>query len=202
MLIDFTKHSDQNYFTLIQAVVPRPIAWVLSDHGNGAYNLAPFSFFNAVTSNPPIIMLSMGWKDETTRKDTWVNIQERSHFVVHIPSVEHLKDVAGSAVPLDHGISEIDHLKISLEKVEGQALPRLKSAKVALFCERHSIQELGNASQALILGLVTHIWLDNRIVKESDGRLTIDPKELDPLARLGGALYAPLGEIITMKRPE
>ena len=144
MIIDCAKQtSDKNYFTLIQTVIPRPIAWVLSDNGNSSYNLAPFSFFNAIASDPPLIMLSIGWKDEATRKDTWVNIQERSHFVVHIPSVEHIKEMVGSSIALAHGVSEIDVLNIPIEKIEGQELPKLKDPKVAFFCEKYSIQEIG-----------------------------------------------------------
>ena len=203
MIIDCGKQtSDQNYFTLIQAVIPRPIAWVLSDNGNGAYNLAPFSFFNAVASDPPLIMLSVGWKDEATRKDTWVNIEQRRHFVAHVPSVENLKEVAGSSATLAHGVSEIDQMHIPVEKVEGQRLPKLKGPKVAFFCEKYSIQELGGEQQALILGKINHIWLDDRVVQSTNGRLTIDPKGLDPLARLGGPHYAALGGIFTMKRPD
>ena len=203
MLIDCSKQSsNQNYFTLIQTVVPRPIAWVLSDNGERSYNLAPFSFFNVLSANPPIIVISVGWKDEATRKDTWVNIQERNDFVVHIPSVENIKDVAGSSATLPHGVSEIDQLHLSLEKVDGQHLPKVKGPKVVFFCERFSIQELGDDQQGIILGKINHMWLDDSIVQESAGRLTIDPKALNPLARLGGPYYAGLGEILSMKRPD
>src|ERR1039457_4241876 len=120
MLIDCDQlSSDQVYFLLIQLVIPRPIAWVLSDNGNGTYNLAPFSFFNAITSNPPILMLSVGWKDEATRKDTWVNISERTNFIVHIPCAEQVHDVSNSSSVLPHGVSEINKFNIPLENVEG-----------------------------------------------------------------------------------
>src|SRR5271154_3578615 len=120
MRIDCNQYStDQIYFLMIQLVIPRPIAWVLSDNGNGTYNLAPFSFFNAITSNPPILMLSVSWKDEALRKDTWVNISERNHFVVHIPSVEQIHEVSATSSVLPHGVSEIDKFHIPLEHIEG-----------------------------------------------------------------------------------
>ena len=203
MIIDCSQQSaDQNYFTLIQTVVPRPIAWVLSDNGNGSYNLAPFSFFNAIAANPPIIMLSIGWKDETIRKDTWINISERKNFVVHIPSVQDFKNVVGSSVPLAHGVSEIDQMHIPLENIDGQRLPKLKGPKAALFCEKYSIQDIGGDQQGLILGKVNHMWLADDIVQLNNGRLTIDPQGLNPLARLGGSYYAALGELLSMKRPD
>ena len=203
MIIDCGKQtSDKNYFTLVQTVIPRPIAWVLSDNGNNSYNVAPFSFFNAVASNPPLIMLSVGWKDEVTRKDTWVNIQDRSNFVVHIPSVEDIKEVVGSSITLAHGVSEIDLLHLPIEKVDGQRLPKIKGPKIAFFCEKYSIQELGGDQQGLILGKVNHVWLDDKIADLKDGRLTVDAKGINPLARLGGSYYASLGEILKMKRPD
>lgn len=203
MFIDCRHQSpEENYFTLIQTVIPRPIAWVLSDNGNASYNLAPFSFFNVVSANPPMIMLSIGWKDEKTRKDTWVNIEARKDFVVHLPSVDDIADVAASAATLAHGESEINRLGCALTKTEGQRLPRLSKSKVAFFCELFSIQELGEDRQAMILGKINHIFLDDTIAQQRNGRLIVDAKALAPLARLGGAQYSVLGEILTMKRPE
>jgi len=203
MLINCNQFSqDQLYFLLIQLVIPRPIAWVLSDNGNGKYNLAPFSFFNAITSNPPIVMLSMGWKDEATRKDTWVNISERSHFVVHIPSVEQVHDVSNSSSVLPHGVSEIDQFHISVEKVEGWPLPRVKDARIALLCEKYAIHEIGNDPQGMILGKINRIWIAEEAVSQNKNRIVIDPAKINPLTRLGGNHYARLGEILTVQRPD
>ena len=203
MLIDCNQYSsDQVYFLLIQLVIPRPIAWVLSDNGNGSYNLAPFSFFNAITSNPPILMLSVGWKDEALRKDTWINISERNHFVVNIPSVDHVHDVSDSSSVLPHGVSEIEKFHIPLENIEGWSLPKVKAAKIAFLCEKYAIHEIGNDPQALILGKINRIWIDEEVVSQNKGRLVIDPLKIDPLLRLGGNNYSQLGEIITVKRPD
>ena len=98
MVIDFNQlTSSQVYYTMTQAIIPRPIAWVLSDHGNCKLNLAPFSYFNAVCSKPPILSVSVGLKKEGAKKDTWINIEERSHFVVHIPRVADVQPVLQSA---------------------------------------------------------------------------------------------------------
>lgn len=202
MLIESTQLSpDQMYFLLIQTVIPRPIAWVLSDNG-GSYNLAPFSFFNAITSEPPILMISAGWKDDSVRKDTWVNIQERSDFVVHIPSAEHARDVVATSLTLPHGESELARLNLTTAKVDGFRLPRIVGPKIAFFCERYKIIEVGTAPQALILGEVKKVWMDDTIVMMHNNRLKVDPAKLDPLARLGGASYSLLGEMFDIKRPE
>ncbi len=203
MLIDCKQKSAlENYFLMIQTIIPRPIAWVISDNGNGSHNLAPFSFFNAVASNPPIIMMSIGWKDEYTQKDTWVNIENRKHFVVHIPSKDDIKNVALSAATLAHGISELEQINLPLEYIEGQSLPKLKGPKIAFFCEKYAIHEIGADKQALILGQINHIWLSDDIVKQDKDRMIIDAAKVDPLTRLGGNEYGSLGEVLTMKRPD
>ena len=69
------------YYTMIQTLVPRPIAWVLTDNGNDSFNLAPFSYFNGVASDPPLLMISVGKKPDGTLKDTRTNIIERNEFV-------------------------------------------------------------------------------------------------------------------------
>ena len=203
MLIDCNQFSsDQLYFLLIQLVIPRPIAWVISDNGNGTYNLAPFSFFNAITSNPPILMLSVGWKDETTRKDSWVNIRDRKNFVVHIPTSEQVHDVSNSSFVLPHGVSEADKFHIPYENVEGWPLPKIKGCKVAFLCEKYAIHEIGKDPQGLILGAINRIWIDEEVVSQNKDRIVIDPLKVNPLLRLGGNHYSILGEILTVKRPD
>ena len=203
MLIDCEKFAtDQLYFLLIQLVIPRPIAWVLSDNGNKTYNLAPFSFFNAITSNPPILMLSVGWKDESTPKDTWVNIDERKDFVVHIPSADQVADVSNTSTVLPYGVSEAEKFNISLESVNGWSLPRVKGSKIAFFCEKYAIYEIGHDPQALILGKINHAWIDEELITLQKDRIIIDPLKVNPLIRLGGNNYSTLGEILTLKRPD
>jgi len=203
MLINCNQYSqDQIYFLMIQLVIPRPIAWVLSDNGNGSHNLAPFSFFNAVTSNPPILMLSVGWKDETTRKDSWMNIAERKNFVVHVPSASQVHEVSKSSSVLPHGVSEIDQFNIATQNVEGWPLPRVKGAKIAFLCEKYAIYEIGDDPQGLILGKITGIWVDDEAVAQDKNRIVIDPSIINPLARLGGNHYSLLGEILTVQRPD
>lgn len=202
MIIDSQKFSsDQLYFLLIQTVIPRPIAWVLSDNGNDSFNLAPFSFFNAITSNPPILMISVGHKDDVARKDTWVNIEERSDFVVHLPSEDMAEDVVASSATLPHGVSEVEKLNLKLEKMEGMRLPKVVGPKIVFFCSKYAIHEIGNDPQGLILGEIKKIWVDDAIISEQKGRLIVDPLKLNPLARLGGSLYSTLGKTLTLKRP-
>jgi flavin reductase (DIM6/NTAB) family NADH-FMN oxidoreductase RutF len=203
MLINCDQYNpDQLYFLLIQLVIPRPIAWVLSDNGNGSYNLAPFSFFNAIASNPPVIMISVGWKDQDSHKDTWVNISKRHHFVVHLPSAEQVRDVSSSSTNLPHGVSEIDKFHIATQNVDGWSLPKVKTSRIAFLCEKYAIHEIGQDPQALILGKINRIWIDEALVTQNKNRIVVDPVKVNPLARLGGHHYALLGEILTVQRPD
>ena len=192
--------ADAFYAVMIQALIPRPIAWVLSRNGDGTFNVAPFSFFNGVSSEPPVLMISVGWKDDGTRKDTWTNIAERSNFVVHIAPAAMARQVVATSAALPHGESEVDYAGLSTVAVEGEDLPRIEGTRAAFFCSRRQIIEVGD--QALILGDVRRIWLDDRAVRVEGKRIHVNPAEIGPLARLGGRAYTGLGTIFEVERPK
>ena len=207
MYLDFEPLSpNQRYYILTQSIIPRPIAWVLSDNGassEDSYNLAPFSYFNGVCSDPPLIMLSVGHKPNGDKKDTLVNIEERSHFVVHIPHREQAAMVTESSRSLDHGDSELTHCELTLTDFEHFSLPRLAECQLALACERYDIQALGNGPQYMILGQVKSVYVDDSAAsKDVKGRVSIDSQAIDPLARLGGSEYRAQGESIHIPRPK
>lgn len=180
----------QRYFSMIQTILPRPVAWVISQSENKSLNLAPFSYFNAVSSAPPIISLSIGMKKDGSEKDTRKNINDREYFTVQIPSVEHAQLVTNSAKPFEAGVSEIQELGLETIEQEGFVIPRLANCKVAYFCKKEKIIEVGDIPQALILGRVEAIYIDDDICEMTDNRLSVDAAKLNPLARLGGNDYA------------
>lgn len=214
MIIDLASLSPtQVYLSLIQTVIPRPIAWVLSDngdaagkttagiHGNDRYNLAPFSYFNAVSSEPPLIMLSLSPKPDTSQKDSRLNIEQRKHFVVHIAHRELAPYVNESSRTLPHGESELDRVPLSMTEFDDFSLPRISQCRVALACEHYSSQQVG-AEQTLILGLVRKIYVsDDACEKDAKGRTKIRADIIDPLGRLGADEYCTMGEVITLRRP-
>lgn len=190
------------YFTLIQAVVPRPIAWVLSENADGKFNLAPFSYFNLVCSDPPLLMLSIGKKRDGTIKDTRCNIIERGHFVVHLPHVGQKDDVNESSRELPPDISEVEQLQLRTVPFGGFALPRLRDCRIAFACTCYQVSEIGPQRQALVLGLIESVYIDDAIVRHGEkGALHIDAAQLDPLSRLGGDEYGSLGSISRLPRP-
>lgn len=190
------------YFALIQAVVPRPIAWVLSANDDGGHNLAPFSYFNLVCSDPPLLMLSIGKKADGSLKDTRRNIVERGEFVVHIAHAGQAQLVSASSSELPANDSELARLELPTVPFGDHALPRLRDCRIAFACERYQVIELGPLPQALILGLIKSVYIDDAIATQDEkGRLHIDIASLDPLSRLGGDQYAELGTILNIPRP-
>jgi flavin reductase (DIM6/NTAB) family NADH-FMN oxidoreductase RutF len=189
--------ASQIYMTMTQTLIPRPIAWVLSDNGNESLNLAPFSYFSAVCSDPPLIMLSVGKKPDGSHKDTYTNIEERQDFVVHIASIDQLDALNQSSIALPHGESELDELNIELTPVSGSRLPRISLSPIAYICKRYDIQEIGNSRQKLILGEVLAIEIDDTACElGDDNRLKVDARKVNPLLRLGAGEYASLGEVL------
>lgn len=203
MIIDLDQLSPSRaYFTLIQAVVPRPVAWVLSPNDDGSHNLAPFSYFNLVCSEPPLLMLSIGKKADGSLKDTRHNIIERGSFVVHIAHAGQAGLVSESSSELAANDSELERLGLATVPFGDHPVPRLRDCRIAFACERYQVVELGPLPQALILGLIKSVYIDDAIGSmDEKGRLRVDIASLNPLSRLGSDQYAALGEILDVPRP-
>ncbi len=203
MHIDLSTLSpNQVYFSMIQSVLPRPIAWVLSENENSSYNLAPFSYFNAVCSNPPMIMLSIGKKPDGSIKDSRVNIEARKQFVVHIAHREMAKHVTATSASLPAGESELEKEGLEIAPFEDFRIPRLADCRIAFACEYDTTHELGPDKQGMILATVKHIYLSDDVATHDGKRLVINPAAVDPIARLGGNDYTTFGEVITVPRPK
>ena len=203
MNIDFEQlTASERYFHTIQTLIPRPIAWVLSQHENGSFNLAPFSYFSAICSDPALLMISVGRKSKAEQKDTRANIEARKQFVVHIASMANIHAMNESAASLPANVSEVEQLGLATEAFDGFALPRLSCAKAAFACELNAIHEVGHARQAVIYGEIKRLYLADEIIDtDNNGRIKVDAGKLDPIARLGANEYAGLSEIIRMQRP-
>jgi flavin reductase (DIM6/NTAB) family NADH-FMN oxidoreductase RutF len=202
MQIDFSKISaNQAYHAIIQTVIPRPVAWVLSESDNGSFNLAPFSFFTPVSSAPPILMISIGNKGADQKKDTARNLIERKHCVVHVASQSLVEPLNASAATLDYGESEIETLGLETTAIEGFALPRLTAAPVALACELYEVKEIGDAPMSLVFLEIKHAYISDEIAELGEERLLVNAAKLDPVARLGGSDYAGLDKSYTIARP-
>lgn len=189
------------YHLMIQTIVPRPIAWILTNHGS-VLNLAPFSFFMGITSNPPLLAVSIGQKRDGSKKDTWANIEDNGDFVIHIPGRGFEKEVTMSSAELARDKSEVTESGLTTVPFEGFSLPRLAGVPVAFACTREQIIEIGNGPQGLIIGKIQRVFLDDSVVtKDPSGRTKIEIQTLDPLARLGGNDFGFVGETLSIPRP-
>lgn len=191
------------YHALTQIIIPRPIAWVLSPNDDAfeSYNLAPFSFFNAVCSDPPILMLSMGQKADGALKDSCRNLLERKKCVIHIGAEDQAQAISDTARELPFGESELALAGFEMEPFEGTGMNRLTGVPVAMSCRLYQHLEVGNKPQNLLLVEVDHIWVDDRACYEdAKGRVRIDAELVRPLGRLGGSEYVSFGDVFRIVR--
>lgn len=190
----------ERYHLMTQTITPRPIAWILTKNTNATYNLAPFSYFAPLSSDPALLVVSIGNKDQTTKKDTKENLLREEECVVHIASGDLANAVNQSAMNLSAGESEVSHLNLLLTEFT-QSLPRVEKAKVALHCRLFDRHQLGNSNFDSLYLEILDLYISDDIVNAEENRITIDHKALNPLGRLGGNHYSLLGETLTLKRP-
>jgi flavin reductase (DIM6/NTAB) family NADH-FMN oxidoreductase RutF len=195
MLFDPSALSPRDmYRLLISCVAPRPIAFVTTLSRAGASNLAPFSFFNGVTSEPPVLSIAVARKRDGSKKDTWVNVEETGEFVVNVVVPELMDAVIVGARDLPHGVSELDLSKESTLPSVKVKPPRLANSPVQMECTLLKIVEVEQTG--LILGRVVMVHAEDDVV--SDGR--VDPRKLTFVGRLGGDSYCRVNDLFERKR--
>ncbi|WP_194435085.1 flavin reductase family protein [Vibrio fluminensis] len=197
-----TLSSAEAYHLMTQTVVPRPIAWVLTESSTNNYNLAPFSYFTAVSSSPPLLMFSVGNKPGGEPKDTVRNVIETGKMVIHIASADLAEQVTQTAATLPHGMSEVDAVELSLVPIEGFELPRLQTCSIAFACCLYEVKQIGDTAQHLVFAEIEHVYIDSKVAQLQEERLVIDAMDVNPLCRLGGAQYAVLEKTFSVARPK
>jgi len=174
--------AQTNYKLLTGSVTPRPIALVTTLGSHGA-NAAPFSFFNAVGSNPPMLMFSVGAREGAT-KDTVANILEIPEFVVHIVSDAIKEKMNVCAIDFRRGVNEIAEAGFTAVASTKVRPPRLAEAPVAFECRLLQHLELGRAHQHVIIGEVLYYHFHEGIV---DAKFYVDVGRINPIGRMAGA---------------
>lgn len=197
-----TLAPSQVYHLLTQTIIPRPIAWVLTDSGESNYNLAPFSYFTAISSQPPLLMFSAGNKPDGELKDTVRNVLETGKMVIHIASVDLAEKVTQTSATLAHGISETELAQLELIDVEGVDLPRLSACPIAFHCSLYEVKEIGDAPQHLVFAEIDRVYIDPKVILPREERLQINALDINPLCRLGGSEYAILDKTFSVVRPK
>jgi flavin reductase (DIM6/NTAB) family NADH-FMN oxidoreductase RutF len=182
------------YGLMISCIAPRPIAFVTTLSREGISNLAPFSFFNGVTSDPPVISIAVATKRDGSKKDTWRNIEDTGEFVVNVVVPELMDAVIVGARELPHNVSELDLSKEPLLPSLQVKPPRLANSPVQLECTLLKIVEVEETG--LILGRVVMVHAKDEVVR--DGR--VDPRRLTFVGRLGGDGYCRVTDLFERKR--
>jgi flavin reductase (DIM6/NTAB) family NADH-FMN oxidoreductase RutF len=190
----------ENYKFLIGSIIPRPIAFVTTISKDGVLNGAPFSYFNIVSSNPPMISLSIQ-RSAGRQKDTARNIIESKEFVVHIVDDQNVEKINKTAANLPPDQSEVELANLTPVGSVKVSVPGVKEAKIRMECSlEHSI-ELGGSDTPgcdFIIAKIVQFHIENDIYEK--GR--IDPKGLAAVSRLAGNSYAKIGEIFEIERPK
>ena len=189
------------YKLLIGSIVPRPIGFVSTISPNGIYNLAPFSFFNGVCSEPmsvlfcPVIRASDGQE-----KDTLKNIKATKEFVVNIVSEEIAEKMNQCSAEYPYGIDEFKESNLTPEKSKIVKPPIVKEAKINMECKLMHLVEIGNkpGNGTVVIGEVVYFHVREEIYQ--DGKIILN--KLKPVGRLGGTDYCGVTDIFSIKRPE
>lgn len=178
-------------------ISPRPIAWISSLFDDGAVNLAPYSFFNAFSENPPLIGFS-----SAGRKHSLINIERSGEFVHNLVSSEQIKQMNATSAALPKGASEADEAEIELIASDLVAPPRVAGAPASMECKLADIIHLKGADQKpsanyLVVGEVVRVHIDKGMIRDG----MVDQEALGLIARLGYLDYAQVKDVFGMPRP-
>jgi len=195
--------AEAMYKLMIGCVVPRPIAWVSSVDANGVANLAPFSYFMAITHDPPTIAFSASPRPQAGgvrgKKDTLRNVEATREFVVNVVDdalAEQMNVTSGDYAPdvdefVQAGLEVAPSLKVKA--------PRVTAAPINMECRVVQIIPVGNLPSNLVIGEIVQLHFRDDVYDPATGRL--DMHRLRPVGRLAGHLYTHVHEIFEMKRP-
>jgi flavin reductase (DIM6/NTAB) family NADH-FMN oxidoreductase RutF len=200
------SHKDL-YNVLLNSVAPRPIAWVSTASASGQLNLAPFSFFNVVCVDPPLLAFSPGLRrpkqPEAGRgedKDTLRNIRETKEFVVNIITYELAQAMNVTSGEYDASVNEFELAKLTPQASKIVRTPRVAESPLSFECRLHQILDFSPAptSGSLVIGEIVSIHINDAHLK--DGKL--DRNSLDLIGRMGGIQYTRTTQRFEMVRPK
>jgi flavin reductase (DIM6/NTAB) family NADH-FMN oxidoreductase RutF len=179
-------------------VVPRPIGWISTLTPEGVVNLAPYSFYNALSSRPPIVMFA-----STSPKDSRRNAETSGEFVVNLATFDLHDEMGGTSEPLAPHVSEPETIGLEMAPSKHIRTPRVARSPAALECRYMKTVELhdrdGNLlPAAAIIGEVVSIYIDDAIIV--DGR--VDILRARPIARLGYRDYCVVDNVFALRYPK
>lgn len=185
----------RNPFTSL--VVPRPIGWISTINPAGKVNLAPYSYFNAVSNRPPMIMFA-----STEPKDSRHNAEVTGEFVASLATFDLREEMGRSSEPIGRHESEPELIGLEMAPSRSVRTPRVAAAWAALECRYHQtvvLQDRNGAalSSSIVIGEVTGVYIDDRLI--AGGR--VDITRARPIGRLGYRDYVSVDESFSMQYP-
>ena len=182
-------------------VVPRPIGWISSLNSDGQVNLAPYSFFNAVGGEPPMVMFSSTGVAPRATKDTLMNIEETGEFVCNMATWDLRDQMNISSSPAPSETNEFELAGLEMEPSELVKPPRVKASPIHMECTHIQTIELPcekpGARNAMTIGKVVGIHINDKVMVDG----MIDIERIRPIARMGYQDYSRVDEVFTMGRP-
>jgi flavin reductase (DIM6/NTAB) family NADH-FMN oxidoreductase RutF len=198
---DFAKLPVRDiYRILVASIVPRPIAFVTTADENGATNLAPFSFFNGVCSNPAYICFSSARTRDGGKKDTLRNIEKTGEFVVNTAEESIVEQVNAASATLPYGTSEIEAVGLTTLPSTWVKPPRIAESAIHMECRLDQLVEVGKnepGGATLVIARVLGMHVSDHVL--TDGEIQYD--KLKPVSRLGRDEWLRGGEIFRLRRP-
>ena len=182
MLFDFNDTSKENVYKLLVATIgPRPIAWVTTKDVDGTINAAPFSFFNAMSGNPPVLAFGIGGRGPGDVKDTGGNIRRTGQYVINLCSFPLAEQMNITAIDFPKDVDELKEAGLTTAPSSRIGVPRIAEAPVAFECERLVIVDVG-IDRAVVLGKVVACYVRDDCVLDAN-RCYIDTPKLDLIGR-------------------
>lgn len=183
-------------------VIPRPIGWISTVSPEGVPNLAPYSFFNGVAGDPPMVMFASGMRSADAPKDSIHNAEQTGEFTCSMVSFDLKEIMNDTSAAYDAAVDEAGHLGIEMEPSELVKPMRVKAAPIHMECTYFDTMELpkdrNGAGNAICVGRVVGVHIRDDFLKDG----FVDVEKIRPVARLGYMDYTSVQEVFTMMRPE
>ncbi len=190
-------------FSPLKAIIsPRPIGWISSRGRDGSVNLAPYSYFNAISEFPPMVIFSSAPGPGLPHKDSLRNVIEAKEFVVNIVSYSLREKMNITSKDYPREINEFEKAGIEVGQCKTVSVPHVKFAPASLECKLWKTLTLpekpDGSSTTMIMGVVTGMNIDEGVIKNGK----IDVTSYEPLARLGYYDYSQVKDTFSMRRPD
>lgn len=200
MLFDFaTIPPREGYKLLISTVTPRPIAWLVTQDKAGVVNAAPFSFFNVVCGEPPVVAIGIGARGPGQPKDSRANVEATRQFVVNLVSNDVAEQMNVTAIDFPPGEGEVLPAGLTAKPSSKVKPPRIAESPVALECELMQVIEF-SPTNGLVLGRVVAMHIDDKYVLDP-AKFYVDTPKLGLLGRMHGAgWYARTTDLFELPR--